>query len=408
MSPGIEVGTPSIVKLDDGRTEWSVAVGGSGLPERLWYTIPSGFDEMLTDRADPAVVALIMPALEAGASVSVEGVVTDELAFNYDSVQSLYSATGGGVPSGLRVKLREPARVHGPWVATGFSAGIDSFHSLAEHYFSESVPNALRVTHLLFNNVGSHGWDERAGRLGEERLNSLRKVVDPIGLPLIDVQSNVDEFYTGSLWYYQTHTARNASVAHLLSSGLRTWLYASAYDYRHIGVFRNAPSAGFVDPIVLPLLSTSVLDLRDSGTRLRRVDKTSIVAEMPLAWDSLDVCSDLAAVGGEQCSECMKCRRTLMALDILGHLDRFESRFDLERWWTARDDYILQVLAARAGADPFLLELRELMRERGFRIPRSVVARAPGFIVGSLQSWSRTRAKRLRGTASRVREWLVG
>ena len=40
-------------------------------------------------------------------------------------------------------------------VGTGISCGIDSFHALALH--ADIKMNRHRITHLLFNNTGSHG-----------------------------------------------------------------------------------------------------------------------------------------------------------------------------------------------------------------------------------------------------------
>jgi hypothetical protein len=41
-------------------------------------------------------------------------------------------------------------------VVTGFSAGIDSFTLLRDHYFENLIPE-YKITYLLFNDVGSHG-----------------------------------------------------------------------------------------------------------------------------------------------------------------------------------------------------------------------------------------------------------
>jgi hypothetical protein len=353
---------------------------------------------MLSDRADAALIALTLPAMSLGAQIQVEGVVTDELAFAYDDVQALYAATGRGESRPVTFSHTAPATPRATGVATGFSAGIDSFAVLAEHHYASRIPDSQRVTHLLFNNVGSQGGGQRAVDLGSARLTRIEHAAHQIGLPLIDVTSNLDDFYHWPLWFFRTHTPRNASVAHLLSCGVGTFFYASAFDYSEIRVEANANDTARSDPIALPLLSTSALTLRASGTRHRRVEKTAVVADIPLSWQYLDVCSDLDSRGGEQCSNCMKCRRTLMALDVLGVVERYRDIFDLDHWRSIRDHYLWEVMTAKA--DPHKVELRDLIRARHYRIPARIVRHAGPHL------WEKTTAGITRargGVARRVR-----
>ncbi|REJ08031.1 hypothetical protein DY023_01845 [Microbacterium bovistercoris] len=391
----ISIGVPVITASGD-IVRWSVPVDGPGLPPTLWYEVSSEHAHMLSDRADAATIGLMIPALHLGLELVVEGPLTDELVFAFGDFQALYGAIGLGRPRPLTARRSLPPATRAPGVATGYSGGIDSFAVLAEHHYAADVPNARRVTHLLFNNVGAHGWGPSADALGRDRMNRLRPSVEQIGLPLVEVDSNLDAFYAPPLWFYRTHTPRNASVAHLLSKGIGAWLYASAYDYRRIGV-RPGPAA-VADPIALPLMSTSALSARDTGTALRRVDKTAIVAEMPLSWEFLDVCSNIDIPGAAQCSDCMKCRRTLLTLEVLGVVERYGGVFDLDHWAGVRDAYLWEVITARE--DPLMIELRDLMDERGYRVPRSVVRYA------APQAWEKTKAgaQRVRnGVARRYR-----
>lgn len=56
--------------------------------------------------------------------------------------------------------------------------------------------------------------------------------------------------------------------------------------------------------------------------------KVTLLAD---AHEFLDVCVN--SVDGSNCSHCEKCPRTLLTLEILGNLDDFASRFDLDRYW---------------------------------------------------------------------------
>ena len=328
---------------------------------------------MLSPRTDAALVALLIPAMVAGGELHVEGPVSDELVFRLrHGYQDILQAV---IPTLRPVEVIAPQQVptgpKGAGVAAGFSAGVDSFAVLADHFYDPEVPPALRVTHLLFHRLGSHddaGDTERA--LFLDRLNRAARVADEIGLPIIPIDSNVMEAYreTG-LNSQQTHTPRGASVAFLLQQGVGRWLYASALHIRHTRVDKHYDTT-LTDPIALPLLSTSSLLLESHGGQYTRFDKTMRIAEIPDTYSSLDVC--VSGELGPNCSKCFKCLRTMAALEIGGVLDRYVDVFDLDVYQRHRDTYFALAPLSR---DPLVKELLVEARSRGFALPRPSLRR---------------------------------
>ncbi len=327
----------------------------------------------MSPRADAALVALLIPAMVAGEELQVEGPVSDELVFR---LRHGYQHGLQAVIPALRsievvARQQVPAEPRATGVATGFSAGVDSFTVLADHFYEPEVPPALRITHLLFNRVGSHddaGDAERA--LFLDRFNRASRVADKIGLPFIPVDTNVMDAYRGTgLDYQQTHTPRNASVAFLLQRGVGRWLYASALQMRHIKVAKFFDIT-VIDPIVLPLLSTSSLLLESHGGQYTRFDKTMRISELPDTYSSLDVC--VSGTFGPNCSKCFKCLRTIATLEIGGVLDRYVDVFDLDVYQRHRDTYLALAPLSR---DPVIKELVAEARRRGFTLPRPSLRR---------------------------------
>lgn len=369
----VGIGNPMISTSYD-RVVWSVPLFGDGLPETLWYSVPAEFGHMLTDSIDPAVLALMVPAMLKGRPLVIRGPVTEELALQLPELQSLYSATGLGQVSPIQIN-ETVSTFRGPkGLAAGFSGGVDSFAVLAEHHYAQNVSEDLRLTHLLFNNVGSHGLGDRARSLFRARFVQASRVVERLGIPFVDVDSNLDCLDYAGRTYQATHTTRNASIAHLLNRGLGGWLYASSYPYARIGVDRESNDMSHVDPIALPLMTTAGVKLCSSGTRYDRVEKTRMIADIEDSWLSLDVCVNSS--DDTQCSDCWKCRRTMLTLDILGVLERFDRRFDLEHWRQIRDGYLAAVLADTKN--PFSLEIQEYISTQEVPIPPQVHVRAIG------------------------------
>jgi hypothetical protein len=368
----LRIGTPSIE--DHGATaRWEIGVDAPGLPERLWFEVEAAHGHLLSERADAAAVGLLYPAMRHGLDLRVTGTVTDELAHRLGTTyQTILEATHGLARVAVEAAAQAPAAPRAPGVASGFSAGVDSFGVLAEHHYDEAMPAWGRLTHLIFNNVGGQLGELDQQDVWRARLRHLRPVAARLGLPLVAVDSNLDAFYPPfpecGENFLETHTIRNASVAHLLAGGIGRWFYASAgHGLACVNCARTHESSNS-EPVALPLLSTAGLTLSPHGTELRRIEKYRVVAEIPDAWTSLDVCG--FTIDGSNCSRCPKCVRAMFTFELLGVADRFESRFDVDTYSRHRADYLATVLSGVENARK--VETLELLRQTGFRVPREV------------------------------------
>lgn len=335
------------VESNDARTTYRVEIEGWKGCESLWFSVPAEVASLVNPRADAALVALLMPLMSLGQQVSVEGSVTDELLWNIrgDVQQILRRVRPELSPVEIVAADPQPATSPAAGVATGYSAGVDSFTTLARHFFGDDVPVDLRVTHLLYNNVGSHGPGETGRTRFANRLRLIRPKALSTGLPLIEVDSNLDDFYAATCIAFQpSHTMRNAAVAHLLSGGIGRFLYASTFSYDHIA---TAPTfdIAFADPLLLPVLSTRAVTLQPVGTDIDREAKMALVARLPHAYDVLDVC--VATTDGSNCSECRKCQRTMLFLELMGTAERFASVFTTPRDPRWREEHIVQSILQR-------------------------------------------------------------
>ena len=352
----------------NGSIQYCVHVQFSSEKKTLWFRLSEEYTDLVSDRSDASLVALLIPAMVRGEEIHLEGTISEKLFYNlsgpYQKVLTLI------IPSLHPVKIIpddvQPAHSMGKGVAMGFSAGIDSFCVLADHYY-EDIPKSLKVTHLLFNNVGSHGHGENSGRrLFQKRYTRLKSTTEHIGLPFIAIDSNMDSFYEG-LDFDQTHTPRNVSVALLLQRGIKRFLYASSYHYSHASIGPTRHMA-FSDTITLPLLSTETLDMISAGSEYTRVEKTLKVAKIEDSYKSLDVCTNSETRMKINCSTCFKCKRTMLTLEIAGDLDRYTNVFDLDAYMRVREIYISEVLCSK---NPLLSEIASFIKINSFKIPLS-------------------------------------
>lgn len=361
----MKIGKPEVVQQDSNilhRVDITLTEGN----KTLWYALDMKYADLVSDRADAALVGLLIPAMAIGEDIHISGTISEKLYYNlsgpYQRVLQFI------IPSLRLINIYpsdvQPASEKASGVASGFSAGIDSFSLLAGHHYTKNIPSGFRITHLLYNNVGSHGGGGE--RLFKERYARLKSFVEEqIGLPFIVINSNLNSFYQG-FSFERTHTPRNTSIALMLQRGIGRFLYASAYTYSDVRV-NNNDSMGRSDPITLPLISTEVLEAFSVDSEYTRVEKTIRVAEIEDSYKFLDVCvrDDKA----RNCSTCWKCMRTLLTLEIAGKIDQYSDVFNLEAYYQAKDHYIAyKVLQSN---DPLTREIIQFAKARKFHFPLS-------------------------------------
>lgn len=355
----MRVDDPKVIRKGE-KVKYQVQVEFSAGETSLWYRLDEKYADLVSDRSDAALVALLIPAMSCGEDIHLAGTISERLYYNLSRpYQHVLQAV---IPSLKLVDIYpanvQPATDKANGVATGFSAGVDSFSVLADHHYADDVPSGFRLTHLLYS------IRKRSERLFRKRLESNRPVLDRIGLPVIAVMSNIESFYEP--WsFQQTHTPRRTSVAHLLQNGIGRFMYASTYNYVDIFVGK-AYDLAYSDPVAIPLLSNRSIATFSVGSEYTRVEKTLQIADIKDTHKWLTVCVNDENAPGENCSTCWKCRRTLLTLEIAGLLSRYEDVFDLDAYQRGRRRYIARVLQSE---DPLLREVISFAEESGFDFP---------------------------------------
>lgn len=345
--------------------------------EFLWYRIDKNYQDFISDQCDAAVVALLIPAMEMDENIYIEGAISERLYRHLtDPCQKLLKEIMPFLNS-IRIETKDFSHLNhnANGICAGFSAGIDSFCLLNDYYYKD-IPNGLKLTHLVYNNVGSHF--ERGELLFEKRYLRIVPLIEHIQLPLIKINSNLDSFYKDSkdrnLGYGQTHTLRNASIPFLLQNGIKCFYYASGYSYNLLFVGETTEIA-HINPIILSQLSSESLDLISVGGEYTRVQKTMIVANIPESYKNLDVCL-APRQDGSNCSKCIKCMKTQFTLEITGNLSLYNNVFKIKTYKKNRNRYIAEIirqtrfnLLKSTSTDPFITEIDEYCKYTNYKYP---------------------------------------
>lgn len=335
----------------------------------LWYSFDESLAEYITDEVhDGFLVGTLLLAMKLGEDIYVKGKVSEKLYYNLTNyyMDIIISV----IPDFKKIKIIAENFTDGNdfkskgKVITGFSAGIDSFCTIYDHS-REDTPEGYKITHLLFNNVGSHGAfdSERAEELFKLRYSLIEGFSKDSNLDFIKINSNISELL--KMKFNQTHVPRNISAVLMLQKLVGKYYYASGYRYQDTYVGK-AENMAYSDPFSIHLLSTEHLDCISSGCQHSRVEKTRRVSHIPSSKKWLNVCVSPSHEGGN-CSACLKCGRTLLTLEILGEIDSYKNVFDLEKWNWAKNWYVPQVVLNRKNKDPLVEEIRRLASEKSFK-----------------------------------------
>jgi len=372
------------VVIDEGSTVILQAViEHSGKQETLWYSFDKKYKQHLTtEKLDGFLVGVLLLGMKLGEDIIVKSALSEKLFYNltnyYMNIMCLV------MPDLKSVKILPDSLDNGKdnnceqAVVTGFSAGIDSFCVLYDHLVVD-VPPGYKITHFVFNNVGSHGADvQKEGELFHKRFDLIKGFANEVGVEFVKINSNLSAIL--QMDFAQTHVPRNASSLLLLQKLFSKYYYASTYSYQDSFVGKTH-SMGYTDASAVHLLSTETLDCISSGGQHTRLEKTrrTVLVENASQW--LNVCVS-TRTDGKNCSECWKCCRTLMTLDLLGVLENFSSVFDLNKWKYVRNWYIRKTVLNRKNRHPFVREMREYADTIGYSFParQRILARTVDYI----------------------------
>jgi hypothetical protein len=362
----IVVDAPVTTARDGGRRRLTCRVTGPGLPDSIWVEVADRDADLLCDRGDWAAVALLYPAMRMAAELRVEAPVSPRL---LDAVANdLQPFLRVFDPALRRVGVTAAASAFdaagGPLVATGFSAGIDSFATLARYRFAAVHPS-LAVTALVVFDVGAFG--KRSEPHFSRSVSRAESFAAAHGLRAIAVATNFDHVYrspvVGRPGFEKTNTFRNAAAALALSKGIGRYYVSSSFAPAEIGV-RPSYNPSYLDPLLLPLLSTERIELVSSCAGLTRIEKTRLVAALEEARPLLDVCTRVWERGDGRplnCSHCGKCVRTLFTLEAIGRLESFSAVFDLDAFRRGRDSLLAKLRESAATGNSLDAEVVALM-----------------------------------------------
>lgn len=295
---------------------------------KLWFEVKSLYSQYLCyERSDAFIVGIMNYAMKHQHDIYFETPISEELFYNLDKelIDVLCKTGKTYYRTKLIGSISNEKLQKANAVATGISCGVDSFFTLSNHF--EDELSSYKITHLTFNNVGSHGEGDVAKKLYLDRLKRSRKFAKEYSLPLIESNSNIHDVISQN--HYLTHTYTSMFAVLCLQKLYSKYFYSSSVELKDFS-FKKSDiiSPGHYESFLLKSFSINDLLIYSEGTNASRLDKTEKIATFPPSYNYLNVCIPK----NENCGKCEKCMRTLLGLEAVDALDSYNNVFDIKAY----------------------------------------------------------------------------
>ena len=298
----------AVRRIEGDHNELRFEVEIAGGRREIWFRT----EAPITARADPAVAAVLLPAMRAGSPLRFDDPIdpllirrVPDLIELLASWRWLWKHLGYGVPQRIEVEAPAAGAVAraGGAEAAFFSGGVDSFFTVLE------VPEVSRLIYVT-------GLDTRVDDPGAPAIRAaVGEAAERLGKPLITVETNIRELADEFVSYLSYFGSGLAAVAMLLEPEIARVQIASSSTY-------GAMVPNGSHPLLDSLWRSSAVEIMNHGSWITRADKLERIAGNEVAQSSLRVCweNPEAALN---CGRCEKCLRTMVVLELLGVLERF-------------------------------------------------------------------------------------
>jgi hypothetical protein len=264
-------------------------------------------DPALVPSPEALLAVTLMPAMAAGAELQVGSEVSKRVLDSVPTLQDVHHTWYPDLFQHIAVTEVTPIERHNSQaqrVGLFFSLGVDSWYTLLKH--RDTITDLIFVwgVDIFFNQTS----------LFEEAKRNLKIVADAFHKNLVIVKTNMTEFTELYTPYHHIFGSALSGIGHLLSGGLKT-VYISA----HL-TYKNLIQAGS-HILVDPLWSSETLQVIHAGEDTNRLEKVRVLAQDEVALKTLRVCwRNIGEV--YNCGTCEKCLRTMVALHVVGALER--------------------------------------------------------------------------------------
>ncbi|WP_210604473.1 hypothetical protein [Brevibacterium oceani] len=306
----VHIATPKLEDLGDD-VRIVVDIAGTKPAGKLRFRLPKTHEPSVQAVSDSLFPIGLLLAMSSGTPLVMETAVSPKLMQNSETIQDIYLSWYPETFKRAALYVEPRSAVHSPEVASGtvstFTAGVDSLYTLHTNY--DEIDTLLFV----------HGFDVSVNNKTFRSLMSSHLSAASVTAQkaLVEGVTTVRRFLNPYLsWGKHSHAAAVASMAILLSKRCGRLRLPASYSYADLFPWGS-------HPLTDPLWSTEYFSVIHDGAGTSRTEKTRAIAHDTIAQKHMRVCYQ--RTGDYNCGRCKKCTRTMIALELEGVIDQFET-----------------------------------------------------------------------------------
>ena len=289
----------------------------TGVVHRIYFEFTAPDDQPYELRARPFLLALLLPAMNAGAPLEMELPLDD---ITVSNLMEWQEAMASWHAHALKVVAIRAPRAASPDTArpsaalTAFSGGVDSNFTIWRQTQNVAEP-LYRKTSQLKAGLMIHGFDIPLDKPEdfERAWNGSRELLEAAGLTAYRLKTNLRESgrLPGLSWGPVSHGALLAACLACYEPWFNHILIPSTYAYAKMRV----PWAS--NAITDPLYSSATTTYWHDGAGYTKFTKIKAIAANPLVQRHLRVCW-LDDPTDRNCGKCFKCVATQVSFQLCG------------------------------------------------------------------------------------------
>ena len=286
-----------ITKKVTGRYDEYVELSAEVDGDRICFRAPREFD--LPVCAEPFVGVALLEAMYRNVDIVIDqqAALSEKLALALPEIQSIYKCWNSDLSVVKIIARQEPQSEDHERVSCYFSAGVDASHTALRHLD--------KISHLVM--IGNFEISGNSPESWQRGIDKQSQFAQSIGKELVPIWTNAKEWiHEKKIFWGFAQGLFLGSMAPLLQS--KIVYIASGFTYRSASPWGS-------NPLSDPLWSTEATQIVHDGAAFRRWQKLEELCKNQSFLDNLKVCW---LSEDENCGECSKCLRTMLALKLLG------------------------------------------------------------------------------------------
>lgn len=314
---------------------------------------------------DPYVIGFLYFAMNYGYDIESKLPISEELYYNlhFHFIDSLIQAN----PNFHRVQINAPLTQANDIsfnnkniVATGISCGVDSLYTIATHGKQSSILSDYKLNALCFFNVGAAmKGNYEPSALIEGRKKLAQTFAEEYGYKFLYVESNIHFIINKYAPYshVENHTYMALFCCLHLQNGIAKYYYSSGYTIKDFSIIKEGNKeldAAHYDLLTLSIASINGCKFYSIGSTTTRLNKVSYLCNYPPAYKYLNVCVNEV----QNDNKCFKCIRTILEIDAVGDITKFNKVFDINEYQSNFNWYLRRLyIDCKLKKDPLLQEV---------------------------------------------------